>query len=72
MGRKISANKTKCLQCKYHAGGDAAYISCDYYLRTGKRRNCDIGVCDKFETGKSKMRFERMEDVNEWEEILIE
>lgn len=50
MGRRkmVETSTSYCRQCEYHYGGDNALISCDYLLRTGKRRKCPVGKCDKF------------------------
>ena len=50
MGRQKMVNTSDeyCRQCEYHYGGDNAIISCDYLLKTGKRRKCPVGKCDKF------------------------
>ena len=53
MGLKkmVKTTKSYCQKCEYCFGGqsDTALISCDYLLKTGKRRNCPVGKCDKFE-----------------------
>lgn len=41
--------------CKYRS---AAYVgeTCDYMLVTGKPRNCNISVCDKYESGERVLK----------------
>ena len=61
MGRMIKTNQKICKSCKYHYGGDNAITICDYLLKTGKRRNCPVGVCDKYEPivgGKEKIPWD--------------
>lgn len=45
----IKTTQDICKKCKYHYGGDNALIICDYLEKTGNRRNCPVGVCNKFE-----------------------
>lgn len=40
-----------CRSCKYHCGGHGHAVYCEYILRTGKRRDCEIGECNKYEKG---------------------
>ncbi len=64
MGSMIKTTHEICMKCKYHYGGNSNGTPiCDYLAKTGNRRNCDVGKCDKFEEGKVK---------EEWEEMLIE
>ena len=64
MARMVKTSNELCAKCKYHYGGNnSGVLICDYLAKTGKRRNCDIGKCDKFEKGDAK---------DKWDEILIE
>ena len=55
MARMVKTSYELCAKCKYHYGGNNNGVPiCDYLARTGKRRNCDIGKCDKFEKGDAK------------------
>ena len=56
MGRMISTTQKLCKTCKYHYGGDNALMICNYLGVTGKRRNCEPGVCDKYELGKNERK----------------
>lgn len=58
MGKMRKTSKELCEKCKYHYGGDNALICCDYFIRTGNRRNCVVGKCDKFEKGKWQEKCE--------------
>ena len=66
MGRRPMVNTTTeyCKQCEWHYGGDNAITTCDYLLKTGKRRKCPVGKCDKF---KQKTE-ERSKDIP-WSEL---
>lgn len=64
-GNLIKTNKDICKKCKYHFGADGGGIlCCDYLEMTGKRRNCPVGFCDKFEPIIGKRR--RKKDIP-WE-----
>lgn len=62
MGRKKMVKTTKeyCQQCEYCFGGqsETALVSCDYLLKTGKRRKCPVGKCDKFKPKTKKTKKE--------------
>ena len=50
--RKTTA--TLCQQCKYslsngNGSGSKYAVTCAYLEITKKRRNCEVGLCDKFE-----------------------
>ena len=38
----------KCRKCKYASGGNEKEFICYYLVRTGQRRGCPVGYCDKF------------------------
>ena len=67
MGRMKKTSKEYCITCKYHIGGDTekstSRIACQYILKTGNRRGCPVGVCDKYE---KKIKPEK--EVIPWEE----
>lgn len=43
----------KCHECVYHCSSDKKDMHCQYFLITGKRRNCPGGeYCTKFKEGK--------------------
>lgn len=50
-----TTNKEICKSCHY-GKKLMPYIVCDFFLMTGKRRGCSIGVCDKYKPidGKRK------------------
>lgn len=62
MGRQkmIKTSKEYCKKCEYYSGGvnDTASGCCFYIVKTGKRRGCEIGYCDKFEKKKAKTKKE--------------
>lgn len=43
-----------CKSCKYGKVYNSNEYHCDYYLMTGKRRNCKVGECDKYEKKEKK------------------
>lgn len=45
------------LDCKYRGLFDSEPC-CKYMLVTGKRRGCDISVCDKYESGVLETKSE--------------
>lgn len=52
MGEMHKTSKSYCKKCKYHGNIHMGCMTCDYYLVTKKRRDCEVGQCDKFEKGK--------------------
>ena len=40
--------------CKYWCFNKAGYHTCDYLLRTGHTRDCDIDNCDKYDSRSKK------------------
>lgn len=38
-----------CRSCKYSVNFGAGTTLCDYMKKTGKRRECSVGECDKYE-----------------------
>ena len=74
MGRMTKTTKEYCISCKYHYGGgngpsgigSHTMVFCDYFLKTGKRRGCPVGKCDKWE------QYEKGEKVIPWDEELLE
>ena len=52
MGRRkmVETSSKYCKQCEYSWGHQDShgFVYCDYLCRTGKRRNCPVGKCDKF------------------------
>lgn len=55
MGRMKKTSKEYCMECVYGCGHDGGQLLvCDYFLMTGKRRGCEVGVCDKFKKGKKR------------------
>ena len=57
MEKTTKAMCRKCTHCWSQAAGEYS-VMCHYVLDTGKRRNCPIGYCDKFEPKKRKRREE--------------
>ena len=43
-----------CKSCKYSITLKADITACYYVIDTKQRRNCPIGLCDKYEKGKRK------------------
>lgn len=37
-------------------GGNNANVTCGYYTITGRHRNCEIGLCDKYQPRKKKKK----------------
>lgn len=76
MGRMVKTTKEYCVSCKYHYGGGngpkgfGTNISpiCDYFLKTGERRGCPVGKCDKWEQ-YDKNRDKKEEET--WDEELL-
>ena len=50
-------DRWKCLTCKYGNTANGYTVYCDYLGMTGKRRNCPYGMCDKYEDGRQKRRW---------------
>lgn len=50
MNKMVKTSRSKCLECHYRCTeiGKSGLIVCDYFVKTGNRRNCPIGYCDKF------------------------
>lgn len=44
----IKTSTQICKKCKYCAKFSDTRVLCDYILKTGKLRNCNVGECDKF------------------------
>ena len=65
-----------CMKCKYHFGGDhkqsSSRVCCDYILKTGKRRGCPVGKCDKFvkSDGKEKNKIPWEREILEMSELM--
>lgn len=54
MAEMRKTTRTLCQQCKYSlsngCGSGGKYsVTCAYIEFTGKRRGCEVGLCDKFE-----------------------
>lgn len=55
MGEMIKTTRAICKSCKYGMtismtiNGKQIY-ACDYLSRAKKRRNCEVGECDKYES----------------------
>ena len=51
----IEATHKVCRSCKYHGAlNGVSQINCDYFLTTGNKRLCPVGLCDKYEPGKGQ------------------
>ena len=48
MGRMKKTTTKYCLDCKFAFYGGSV-VCCDYFEKTGNRRNCPVGYCDKYE-----------------------
>jgi len=72
MGRMRKTSHAYCVTCKYHFGGDSrchqSQIGCEYILKTGKRRNCPIGKCDKYEPINKEER--NKEHIQKWKDTM--
>ncbi len=60
MGKLVKTSLEYCRECKYATITGGGYKLCDYYLVTGKHRDCDVGVCDKFEEKDEETRRNRV------------
>lgn len=71
MGLMKKTSKEYCMDCKYHFGGETSgsksRVCCVYILKTGERRNCPVGFCDKFEKCEGKEQ-----KVIPWESEILE
>lgn len=58
MSELIKTNKKICHSCRY-GGGHLDYRNelCSYLEKTGNRRSCPVGVCDKYEPIEGKRRI---------------
>lgn len=45
---KTGKNNENCKGCAYQVGHCFNMLSCGYYDRTGQRRNCKVGECNKY------------------------
>lgn len=53
MSKMQKTTRTLCQQCKYslsvgNSAGCKYSVTCAYLEVTGKRRGCEVGLCDKF------------------------
>lgn len=52
VGYYTPKEKQKCFSCIYHWSPNTSHtVYCEYILHTGKRRNCPLNECDKYEQG---------------------
>jgi len=62
MGRQkmVETSKEYCKNCEYYSRGsnDASSGCCFYIVKTGKRRGCEIGYCNKFKKKKENVKKE--------------
>ncbi len=49
MGEMTKTSVKYCRKCKYSYNQSQTEIMCGYYSKTGLRRGCPVGMCDKFE-----------------------
>jgi hypothetical protein len=56
----VKTSKEYCKKCEYYSGGsdETSGGCCFYIIKTGKRRGCEIGYCDKFEKKKKNVKKE--------------
>lgn len=55
--KMVRTSNSFCRQCAYGIDmGGKTRVDCNYYLDTGKRRNCDVGWCDKYQPRKRKKK----------------
>lgn len=55
MSEMIEATFKVCKKCKWHGSlNGVQQVNCDYFLTTGKHRECPVGYCDKYEPGKGQ------------------
>lgn len=61
MKRKVANRKMRkadqklCRSCKYGTVlSSGTRVVCDYYGKTGQRRECPVGSCDKYEKKQKK------------------
>ena len=55
----------RCWSCKYSCANQTGYnnhyvgaVTCDYFLKTGRRRPCEAGDdCTEYTPGKTKFRI---------------
>ena len=53
-------NARLCQRCRYKVELSGSTPYCDYLHKTGERRNCPVGWCDKYEPrNKRKVRKDR-------------
>lgn len=59
--KMMKTSNRKCAECLYSTGGEKNGTICFYYIITKKRRNCEIGFCDKYKkaTRKEKVTMAR-------------
>lgn len=56
MEEMVRTSPRYCNKCKYSYKHNQTEIMCGYYSKTGLRRRCPVGMCDKFEKkGRKKM-----------------
>ena len=65
MGCMKNTSHKYCVKCEFYYGGKNAFHCCDYLLRTGKRRNCPVGKCNKFLKKGSEVKIKSV-----WDEML--
>lgn len=59
MGEMTKTSVKYCRKCKYAYKHNQTEIMCGYYLQTRLRRECPVGMCDKFEKrGRKKRRVQ--------------
>lgn len=50
----VETSPRYCKKCKYAYKHNNSEVVCGYILETKKRRNCPVGMCDKFEAVRRK------------------
>ena len=64
MGEMTKTSVKYCRKCKYSYNHSQTEIKCGYYSKTGLRRGCPVGMCDKFEKkGEVKMTDETKNEI---------
>lgn len=56
MSKVIETNVFICSSCKYGRAMSSTSngVTCTYYVKTGIRRGCPVGICDKYINKKKR------------------
>lgn len=55
-GKMVKTSTELCLKCEYHSLIGGKYCVCYYIVMTGKIRDCEVGMCNKFKKFEHKRK----------------